>query len=1024
MASCASCGAQNPALARFCNTCGTALAAAPSTNVSATTRKIVTALFCDVTGSTQLGERLDPESLKEVLGRFFATTRRLIQQHGGTVEKFIGDAVMAVFGVPVVHEDDALRAVRASWSISEALGSLNEELLRDFSTELQVRIGIDTGEVVTDPEELAIGDPVNTAARLEQAAEPGQILIGEQTMRLTYQVVEVAVVEPLQLKGKSRPVPAYRVVSVDTGDDHRRRSTTPIVDRRIELGRLREAFDEAVRSRSIRLFTIVGAAGVGKSRLTRELLTVIAEATVLSGRCLSYGQGITYWPIVEAITPLQSRLVELPLDTPIAATIESLLNGSAASTDEIAWAFRRLVETLAQTKPVILLFDDIQWGEDAFLDLVEHLTLVSRDAPVLLLCLARPDLLEKRSSWMTDVRLQPLEASDAELLIDRCMAGLEVSPSIRNQILNSAGGNPLFVEEMSAVAQTTPEDEVRVPPTLRALLSARLDQLEAVERRVLECAAIEGEVFHLGAMQALLPGEPNLTRRLTALVRKDLIAPHAPQLPGEDAFRFRHLLIRDAAYDSMPKAVRAELHERFADWLRGKMGKRLPAAEAIVGYHLEQAYRYRAALGTVDMATRELARTAGELLASAANRALASGDCNAAIALFERAAFLIPSDEVAHFRLLPRLGRALRNAGEFQRALGVLDEAIAAASSTGQKSTELRARIERAVTLAETDPVGIADKLLEDVEPLIPVLEDLGDDEGLAAAWSAVAMVHNFAYRQGSMMEAQQRALRYARKIGDEVLSTDCETWICAGLIRGPTPRSEMAQFAADMGGHGLTSPLREAMALLVMAFAEALGGRFAQGRQLLSRGRAIFEKTSLYEYVAGTSSMSAALEMLAGDFAAAERDARRACDVSERLAANASLSTMEGELALALYKQGRYDEAERYAEVARKLGANSDIATQVLWRQALAKVLARRGENEEAVRLAEEAVTLMEGSDALSHHGDALVDLAEVLELVGKARGAVQPLQQALALYEQKGNIVSAAQVRACLVSLGDAKS
>jgi len=1018
---CASCGAVNQPLARFCNSCGAPLAGPASKAAPPSARKTVTALFCDVTGSTQLGEQLDPESLKEVLTRYFVLARRLIEQHGGTVEKFIGDAVMAVFGVPVVHEDDALRAVLTSWAIMESMVSLNSELARDFGTTLQVRIGVDTGEAITDVEELAIGDTVNTAARLEQAAKPGQILIGEQTMQLTREAVEAVPVEPLRLTGKSRPVPAYDLVGVRTIPGRKRLSSTAMVDRQVELRHLRDAFDDAVRTRSCRLVTVTGPAGIGKSRLARELLASIGDATVLSGRCLPYGEGITYWPIREALGPVESRLIELSLEPGVVTTIRSVLAGAAASNDDVAWAFRKLIETTAQLKPVILLFDDIQWGEDTFLDLVEHFGLVSSHAPILLLCLARPDLLEKRSNWIADLRLQPLGPGDAERLIDQALPTVELSPSIRSRILTSAGGNPLFLEEMSAVAQTTAGGGVVVPPSLRALLAARHDQLDAVEGRVLECAAVEGEVFHRGALRVLMPDERNLTRLLTGLVRKDLIAPDTAQFPGEDAFRFRHLLFRDAAYEAIPKAARAGLHERFANWLQLKMADRLSAVEAIIGYHLEQAYQFRAALGSVDAEAVTLARSAGSWLSSAGNRALASGDCRAAITLLERATRLVASDAATHVRIMPRLARAFRLAGDFRRALAVLDEAIPSAAGIGEKSTEIRARILRAAIIVDISPDASVENLLAEVERTVPLLEQLDDDESLAVAWSAIGQAHYFSMQHAKAIQAHQHAIEYARKIGDEVQVIDSEQLIRDHHWLGPTPRTEMARFADETRRSGRRSPRREARAMSMMALVEAFEGRFAEARLLLAKSRTLVETSSLYVTAAEAALLSFEIEMLGGDLIAAERQARQMYETLESVAANSQLSTAACTLGLALCEQGRFEEAQHYAEIGEKLGAKGDMETQVFRRRILARVNAEHGRRDEALRLAHEAVALVEPTDALNDRGDALIDLAEVLQVTGRPNDAFEPLQRALTLFERKGNMVSAGKVRARLASLQD---
>ena len=618
---CTSCGHDNGEGAKFCEECGAQLAASHAQ--SQEQRKTVTVLFCDLTGSTELGEALDPERLRAVLGQYFERMKAIVERHGGSVEKFIGDAVMAVFGVPVLHEDDALRAVRAAVEMRDALPELG----------LQGRIGVTTGEVVTGTaERLATGDAVNVAARLEQAAQPGEVLVGEPTLVLVRDVADVEPIEPLALKGKSDPVPAYRLLSVR--DVPERRHGELFVGREREVAILEEAWACVGSEQRCELVTVLGDPGVGKSRLAAEILASI-DATVVRGRCLPYGEGITYWPVVEVLKQLDVR----PRDEAAAVAIGSLLGETEAATtaEEIAWAFRKTLEQAAAKRPLVVVFDDIQWGEETFLDLIEHVVLLSSGASILLFCMARPELAEHRPSWPVTLRLEPLGDEDVDELIPE-----RIASELRGKIARAAGGNPLFIEEMLAMAGEAQGDVV-VPPTLQALLGARLDQLETTERSVLERGAIEGEIFHRGAVQALTSDETQVTPRLAALVRKALIRSDKTQLQGEDAFRFRHLLIRDAAYDALPKATRADLHERFASWLE-EHGNDLVELDEILGYHLEHACRYQAELGTA--VDGNLAASARRRLTAAGRRAQVRADYAAAASLFERAAALIPPGEV------------------------------------------------------------------------------------------------------------------------------------------------------------------------------------------------------------------------------------------------------------------------------------------------------------------------------------------------------------------------------------------
>jgi class 3 adenylate cyclase len=776
MPACAVCGYETLEAFKFCPECGAARATRTSEQ-----RRVVTVLSCDVVGSTALGETTDPEALRALLAGYFERMKAIVERHGGTVEKFIGDAVMAVFGAPVAHEDDGLRACRAALEMREALPGLG----------IEGRIGVATGEVVSGTEErLVTGDAVNVVSRLQQAAQPGEVLIGEETRALVGAAVDVEAVEPLTLKGKTDPVPTHRLLAVHVLAE--RGPQAPFVGRGRELAAIREARERVLAERHCELVTIVGEAGVGKSRLVAEALASL-EGRVIQGSCLPYGEGITYWPVVEVLKQLGAS----PPDPAAAAAISSVFGETdmATSAEEIAWAFRKTLEHAAAEQLLIIVFDDIQWGEETFLDLLEHVALLSSGAPILLLAMARPELPERRADWPVTLRVEPLGAEEADELIPEAITG-----TLRSKIARGSGGNPLFVEEMVAMAGEA-GGEVAVPPTLQALLAARLDQLNAGERRVLERSAVEGEVFHRGAVQALAPEETQITPRLAALTRKGLIRPVKPQLAGEDGFRFRHLLIRDAAYAGLPKATRADLHQRFAAWLEHRGTDRVELEE-ILGYHLERAWHYREELGLADGG--ELAAAARQRLTTAGRRALWRQDVGAAVNLLSRAAALVTSaetDVLAEVDLALALGWQGKGRESLQRARSVAERAAAA----GDRLGELCALLAEGVLRISFEPEGATDQLAAVAEQALPEFEAAGNDSGLNLTYRALGQVASMHGQMDALVGAYERAAAHAQRVG--MPSQLQVAWCSYGRLGGTTPPFGTARLAGRAGRTSTTEP-------------------------------------------------------------------------------------------------------------------------------------------------------------------------------------------------------------------------
>ena len=1005
MVKCPGCGEENPSKFRLCGYCGTPLAAeAPAPVQPHEVRKTVTVVFCDLEGSTALTERLDPEVLHDVKDRYFKALSAEIARHGGRVEKYIGDAIMAVFGLPRAHEDDALRAVRACIGMQDALAGVNAALAARYGVTLANRTGVNTGAVVANilpgaDQQLATGDAVNVAARLEQAAPENQIYLGESTYRLVRDAVTVEAVEPLELKGKSEPVAAFRLLRVLDAPD--RRHDTAFVGRKREREALAEAWRRAVEEQRCELVTVVGDAGVGKSRLVAELLASLG-ARVARGRCLPYGEGVGYWPVIEALKQLDL----MPQEEGAAAAIRSLLGESdtPTSADELAWAFRKTLERAAADEPLIVVFDDIQWGEESFLDLVEHVALFSTGAPLLLLCLARLELLERRPAWTVTLRLEPLAEAAVEELLPETL-----SPDLRARIVRAAGGNPLFVHEMVAMAAET-EGEVTVPPTLQALLAARLDQLERPERTVLERGAVEGEIFHRGSVQALV-AEEQVTPRLAALVRKQLIRPDRGQLPGDDGFRFRHLLIRDAAYDALPKATRAELHAAFGRWLE-EHGDSLVELDEILAYHYDQAIRYQEELGHAP--DPELVEAARARLRASGHRAYAqTHDYAAAVRAFTRTIELA-GDEIDVVAGI-RLADALFWAGRGAESLEWSREFSARCEAAGDRLALLCARLAEGTTLTFREPEGATERLEALVAEAEPELAAAGHEVGLYVAARARGQVANMQGRPDGMARAYDDMAEHSLRTEypDEMAG-----WRATSRIAGTTPVNDLLAWMETVNPAGTTNRYFRA----AQAYALAMAGRRdeAQARlaalreELLDRG----DLSGLATVDIGHSMMVAEL---GGDPNAAVVVGEAACRSFLESGDLSVLSSYAPKLGRILCALGRVDEAEEWTKHG-ELGAEDDVLTQVTWRQAKALVAAARGDVEAAVGLAREAVDISVATEMLNEQGDSFADLGAVLTLAGDTAGAAEAYERALDCYERKGNVVSAGRTRERLDQLATA--
>jgi class 3 adenylate cyclase/tetratricopeptide (TPR) repeat protein len=1059
---------QNADQARFCSHCGTRLA--PPTARTDEVRKTVTVVFTDVAGSTSLGERHDPEQLRQVISRYFEQTRSVLERHGGTVEKFIGDAVMAVFGLPVVHEDDALRALRAAIEMREALAVLNEDLHESFGIRLDVRTGVNTGEVIAgDPghgQAFVTGDAVNVAERLERGARPGEILLGEETRRLARDSIEVERVGPVQAEGKEQAVVAYRLLGVAPGLRTRiRRFDSPLVGRVRERQLLRDAFLRCAQENRCHLFTILGLAGVGKSRLVAEIIDELGpRATAVVGSCLPYGDGITFWPVREVVeqaagvsdddTPddmrrkLGAALEGEPDADAVVGSVGELmgLGTGARAAEETFWGVRKLLEATARKRPLVVVFEDVNWGEPTFLDLVDHLADWSRESPILLVCTARPELLDARPGWgggklnATSMLVEPLTELESERLLQNLLGRGEVDERVRDRIHTASEGNPLFVEQMLSMLVddgllhqeggrwTTTRDpaQIRVPPSIQVLLATRLDQLGLEERRVLEHGAVEGRVFHRGAVEAL--SEENERARipacLQALVRKELSRPHRPTFPGEDAFRFRHVLIRDAAYDSIPKQLRGQLHERFASWLERIAGDRTLEYEEFLAYHLEQAFRYRAELGRVETKSRTLAERAATHYTSAGRRALVRGDVPAAIKLLRRADSVLEAIGARQPDVLIELGSALQEDGDLAGAEDAISRAGEVADTIGDDRSWNRSALELSLLRAFVDTSVDADVLRGAAERAIDALTQAGDDLGLARAWRNIAQARWIECHYGRMEDALTRALVHAERAGDPRELSGVLSLLARAAVLGPKPVDEVIRHCEDLRRRASGNRALEAWIDGMLALPEAMRGNFSEARRLSRTSEETLRDLGLKVTLTAVHMYGGLAELLADEASAAEQAFRGGYALLERMGERSQLSTMAAVLARALAAQEEFQAAEEFTGVSLDAAADDDVASQAIARGTLARIIARRGERDRAEALARDAVARLGDSDFLSLRADILVDFADVLRLVERPGEAERVLAEALSLYEAKGNVVSARKVRALLLELAAARS
>jgi DNA-binding SARP family transcriptional activator len=970
-------------------------------------RRLAAILFVDVVDSLALGEVLDAEAIGSVQRRYFETVSAAITRHGGTVEKYAGDAVMAAFGVPVSHEDDALRAARAAFDIRSCIAALNAQLEHDHGVRLELRTGIAAGEVVATSGEggqrFVAGDPVGIAARLQHSAEPGEIVVGEIVARLIDHAATLVPRGEIRIRGRREPFLTFVLEAlVPAAPAFERRLDAPLVGRKRELRAVRTALARAVDEAAPQLVVVCGPPGIGKSRLAAEVARRARGVTRLSGRCLPYGEGITYWPLREILgaAPVGPErdvaLAALDAEPPLPAP-------------EVALLFRRFCEAAARAKPLVVVLDDFHWAEPTFRELVEHL--VDRgEGPIAVVCVAREELFEARPDFVeeranaTRIELDTLAPEETDRLLDE-LGGAVLESDQRDRIIETAEGHPFFLEQLLALGLEGGLAAHALPETVQALLAARLDRLGPGERAVLERGAVIGKEFQPDDVAALLEPEaaPTVEAHMHTLAARGFVRP----VDG-DEFAFRHVLIREAVYRSAPKRLRAELHERFVDRFEATH-EATSDLDELAGYHLEQAHRLRTELGESDRRAKQLAEDAAGRLGEAGVRALKRADVSAAVGLLRRAISLEPR----RGDLLVELGLALRAAGDFNAAADTLDGAVERAHHGGDDRVELRARIEREFLALPRTSGSTADRLLEAISRAVPVFEAGGDDRSLGRAWILRGWVEG-ARRgdHGARERAAERALAHYRR--STWPQSACLSEIAGALYFGPRPVTEAIERcerlletdAADLNG---TSTVEAYVGGL-----RAQLGQFGEARALLAGAKSSFDElgqpTAIVHIVAP---ILADVELLAREFGEAEEILRAICAELERTQVYSHLASRAGDLAEALYGLERWDEAHEWTLVGERHTAADDLDARILWMPVRAKVAARRGELEFAETLARDAVGLAETSDALNRRAKAHLDLSEVLRLCDRRDGAGLELEAALALFEQKGNLVGVGHAR-----------
>jgi class 3 adenylate cyclase/tetratricopeptide (TPR) repeat protein len=957
-------------------------------------RKLATVLFVDLVGSTALVAGSDPEVARRRVQQFFRAVTGYIEAHGGTVEKFAGDAVMAAFGIPRAHEDDAERALRAALEIRAAVGELG----------IECTIGVDAGEVVSEDSDstFATGQAVTLAARLQQAAEPNEILVGRGAHRLVGDAVELEPAGVRALPGFAEPIAIWRAVCARerTGRPVGALSA-PMVGREEELALLRNTFERTVRDRRAHLFTLYGEAGVGKSRLAREFAAGLDRTTVLVGRCLPYGEGITYWPLGEMVKAAagiadddpvgkaHEKLQEACEDEAVAdllGLVSGVLESVATdrSQQEIAWAAREWAQSLASAQPLVLGFEDIHWAEEPLLSLIEHLATWVRDAPLVILCLARPELLEVSPSWgggrlrATSLELGALARDDAEELVDALLADVDLPDDVRDGVLDKAEGNPLFVEETVRMLAEEADGRQPIPDTVQALIAARIDGLPRAAKTALQRASVIGRVFWRGALAELVP-DVDVDEVLDELLLRDFFMRESrSSITGEPAFRFKHILIREIAYSGLTKSARAELHAAFAAWLHGRGVEELVEIRA---YHLDHAASLLRELhGAVP---DELAREAAAALEAAGLRALAREANRSGRKLLLRAVELEPT--------LDRRFHAARAAWRLDDIPAVsveMERVRADAHEAGERRIEGRALITLGVVTAFRDVDTMRSREL--VEAGLELLEP-DDAIGRFNALRHLGTLARWAGDPEGSRRYGQQAFDAARAIGRK----DLMSWAANAVADAYLWQSELER-AAEVGAEALQlaeesgSIVPRGQALHALGQVAEGNGDHAEAVRLYERSLALFAEAGAALDHARTINHFSELLMELGEDDRAEALVRETIRTLKPLGDRGYLCESQRVLAELLLRRGKVDEAERFALAAVRTVGPEDIISLATTRKSLGLVREAQGREDEAEALLREAVELADRAPPWVYNAH-VESLARFLAAHGRAEEAAE---------------------------------